>query len=116
MQTSRKRLATQTTCKEIITTTMSEIAGCVAVLTSPLRASRTSILAAKTDFRRSGRPMRLRLFTVHEMAPLTARQQKAAALTRWLQDLGAFVTSPLPLAPNQKLRFQVLQTDRNAVL
>jgi len=60
--------------------------------------------------------MRLRLFTVHSMAPLTERQQKAAALTRWLQRLGAFVTNPMPLAANQKLRFQVLHTDRNAVL
>jgi len=61
--------------------------------------------------------MQLRLFTVHEMAPLTPRQEKAAALTRWLQDdLGVFVTSPLPLGPTQRLRFDVLHQDREAVL
>lgn len=61
--------------------------------------------------------MRLRLFTVHSMAPLSERQKKAAALMRWLQDdLHAFVVNPMPLAANQRLRFQVLHVDRNAVL
>jgi len=60
--------------------------------------------------------MQLRLFTVHQMAPLTERQQKAEGLARWLKNLGAFVTNPMPLAGNQRLRFDVLHTDRNAVL
>jgi len=61
--------------------------------------------------------MRLRLFRlVHAMAPLTPRQEKAAALTRWLHDIGAFVVNPMPLNPMGRLRFQVLHTDREAVL
>src|SRR5215813_3244883 len=60
--------------------------------------------------------MRLRLFQVYEMAPLSERQQKAQRLMRWLHELGAFVVNPMPLDPNRKLRFQVLHTDRAAVL
>src|SRR5262245_17679663 len=60
--------------------------------------------------------MRLRLFTVHEMA-LTERQQTAEALMHWLHKLGAFVTNPMPLDPGQLgLRFQVLNEDCDAVL
>jgi hypothetical protein len=53
---------------------------------------------------------------VFEMAPLSPRQEKAAGLTRWLADMNAFVTSPLPLDPARTLRFQVLNEDRDAVL
>ena len=59
--------------------------------------------------------MQLRLFKVYEMV-LSERQQKAQSLARWLADIGAFVTSPLPLDPMRRLRFQVLHSDRDAVL
>src|SRR5262249_7748165 len=59
--------------------------------------------------------MQLRLFTVHEMA-LTERQQKAQGLTRWLQGLNAYVTNPMPLRPDDRLRFWVTNEDREAVL
>jgi hypothetical protein len=42
------------------------------------------------------------------MAPLSDRQRKAETLARELKDLGAMVVSPLPLAADAKLKFQVL--------
>ena len=48
------------------------------------------------------------LAAVDNMAPLTERQQQAEALTQELQRLGVFVVSPLPLADDARLRFQVL--------
>jgi len=59
--------------------------------------------------------MRLRLFTVHQMA-LSERQQTAERLMRWLQGMGAFVTNPMPLNPGQQLCFDVLNPDREHVL
>src|SRR5215467_11600519 len=60
--------------------------------------------------------MRLRLFTVHQMA-LSERQQTAERLMRWLQGMGAFVTNPMPLDPGQSsLRFDVLNDDRERIL
>jgi hypothetical protein len=50
------------------------------------------------------------------MAPLTERQQQAQALTHELQRLGAFVLSPMPLSDDAKLRFQVLDDDREFLL
>jgi hypothetical protein len=50
------------------------------------------------------------------MAPLTERQQQAQALTHELQRLGAFVLSPMPLADDAKLGFQVLDDDREFLL
>jgi len=35
---------------------------------------------------------------------------------RWLQNMGAFVTNPMPLDPAQQLRFDVLNEDREHVL
>lgn len=60
--------------------------------------------------------MRLRLFAVvHEMT-LSERQQKAQGLTRWLQGMNAYVTNPMPLRPDDRLRFWVTNEDREAVL
>src|SRR5262245_41135751 len=59
--------------------------------------------------------MQLRLFRVCEMH-LSPRQQTAEKLMRWLQNMGAFVTNPMPLDPGQKLRFDVLNPDRERVL
>jgi hypothetical protein len=50
------------------------------------------------------------------MAPLTERQLQAQALTQELQRLGAFVLSPMPLNDDAKLRFQVLDDDREFLL
>jgi hypothetical protein len=47
---------------------------------------------------------------------LTARQQKAATLTRELQALGATVTNVLPLADGQNLRFWVSDYKKNELL
>jgi hypothetical protein len=52
--------------------------------------------------------MRLRLFTVHTMAPLTERQQKAQALMHEIHRLGGYVICPMPLGLGERLRFQVL--------
>ena len=59
--------------------------------------------------------MQLRLFTVHQMS-LSPRQQTAERLMRWLQNMGAFVTNPMPLDPAQQLRFDVFNEDREHVL
>jgi hypothetical protein len=50
------------------------------------------------------------------MAPLSERQQQAQAIASELAKLGAWVTSALPLGYNAQLRFQVLDSDREAVL
>jgi hypothetical protein len=47
---------------------------------------------------------------------LNERQQTARALARAIEDLGAWVTSALPLDDQQKLRFQLLDSDKNRVL
>jgi hypothetical protein len=47
---------------------------------------------------------------------LTERQQTAAALTREIERMGAWVTSPLPLAPGERLRFQVTDETRDQIL
>ena len=47
---------------------------------------------------------------------LSERQQTAAAIAGELHRLGAWVVSPMPLADNQSLRWQVLDTDREAIL
>jgi hypothetical protein len=47
---------------------------------------------------------------------LTERQQTAAALTREIERMGAWVTSALPLAPDDGLRFTVLDENRDQVL
>lgn len=51
------------------------------------------------------------------MALLSQRQTKAADLARELGKFeGVWITSPLPLDDGAKLRFQVLDGDRNRVL
>ena len=50
------------------------------------------------------------------MAPLTERQKTAQALAREINAMGAWVTSPLPLDDKAPLRFQVMDTDRDAVI
>jgi hypothetical protein len=50
------------------------------------------------------------------MAPRTERQETAASLAAELHRLGAAVINSLPLDPNAKLRFQVLDVDREKVL
>jgi hypothetical protein len=50
------------------------------------------------------------------MAPLTERQKTAQAIAAELHRLGAAVICLLPLPPDQQMRFQVLDTDRDAVL
>jgi hypothetical protein len=50
------------------------------------------------------------------MALLSERQQTAAALAREIQQMGAWVTSPMPLEDCAKLRFQVLDANRQQVL
>src|SRR5262245_51842088 len=47
---------------------------------------------------------------------LTDRQRTAQAIARELQRMGAWVTSPMPLDRDGKLRFQVLDKDRDAIL
>ena len=47
------------------------------------------------------------------MAPLTDRQRMAQALAREINAMGAWVVSPLPLDDKAKLRFQVMDTDRD---
>src|SRR5262245_29785568 len=59
--------------------------------------------------------MQLRLFAVHSMSS-SPRQQTAEKLMRWLQNMGAFVTNPMPLDPGQQLRFDVLNPDREHIL
>ena len=50
------------------------------------------------------------------MAPLTERQKTAQALSHSIAAMGAWVTSPLPLDDKANLRFQVMDTDRDAVI
>jgi hypothetical protein len=50
------------------------------------------------------------------MAFLTERQRTAESLARELHLMGAWVTSPMPLDNSAKLRFQVLDADRSAVI
>jgi hypothetical protein len=50
------------------------------------------------------------------MALLTERQQKAADLAREIHRMGAWVTNPMPLDDNARLRFQVLDSDRSRVI
>ena len=47
---------------------------------------------------------------------MTPRQQQAAAIAAELHRLGGFVLNPMPLDEAAKLRFQVLDVDREAVL
>jgi hypothetical protein len=47
---------------------------------------------------------------------LTPRQQTAASLAHQLQLMGAWVTNAMPLDADGRLRFQVLDKDRNAIL
>src|SRR5262249_35665477 len=50
------------------------------------------------------------------MAPLTERQKTAQALAREILAMGAWVTSPLPLDDKARLRFQVMDRDRDQVI
>jgi hypothetical protein len=50
------------------------------------------------------------------MAPLTKRQETAEALCRELQRIGAHVVNAMPLNDDHRLRFQILNDDREAVL
>jgi hypothetical protein len=47
---------------------------------------------------------------------LTERQQQAAALGREIEKMGAFIVNPMPLDDSARLRFQVLDKDRDAVI
>jgi hypothetical protein len=47
---------------------------------------------------------------------LTERQEKAETLARELQEMGAVVTSPLPLADGCSLRFRVLAAKEAEIL
>jgi|SRR6516225_915489 hypothetical protein len=49
-------------------------------------------------------------------AILNQRQRTAQALAREIESLGAWVTSPLPLDDGKRLRFQLLDGDKNRVL
>src|SRR5262249_15765168 len=46
----------------------------------------------------------------------TDRQRTAQALSHSINAMGAWVTSPLPLDDKARLRFQVLDTDRERVI
>src|SRR5262245_63506936 len=48
--------------------------------------------------------------------PLSERQQTAQALVAEINSLGAWCVSPMPLDDNARLRFQVLDSDRDKVL
>src|SRR5262249_2879908 len=48
--------------------------------------------------------------------PLSERQQTAQALAAEINALGAWCVSPMPLDNNARLRFQVLDSDRDKVL
>jgi hypothetical protein len=50
------------------------------------------------------------------MALLTDRQRTAQALAKELLAMGAWVINPLPLDDNAKLRFQVMDVDRDRVI
>ena len=47
---------------------------------------------------------------------LTERQRTAESLAREIAKMGAWVVSPMPLDDSAKLRFQVLDADRDKVL
>jgi hypothetical protein len=50
------------------------------------------------------------------MALLSERQQTAQMLAREINHMGAWCVSPLPLDDSARLRFQVLDSDRQKVL
>jgi len=50
------------------------------------------------------------------MALLTERQRTAQALAHSINGMGAWVVSPLPLDDGAKIRFQVLDSDRDAII
>jgi len=50
------------------------------------------------------------------MTLLSERQKTAQALAHSINGMGAWVTSPLPLDDKAKLRFQVMDSDRDAVI
>src|SRR5689334_4689744 len=50
------------------------------------------------------------------MALLTERQRTADSLMHELHRLGAWVTNPLPLRDDERLRLQILDTDRAQIL
>jgi hypothetical protein len=50
------------------------------------------------------------------MALLTERQRTAQALAHSINGMGAWVVLPLPLDDGAKIRFQVLDSDRDAVI
>jgi hypothetical protein len=50
------------------------------------------------------------------MALLNERQRTADALMHELHRLGAWVTNPLPLRDDERLRFQILDTSRPQIL
>jgi hypothetical protein len=47
---------------------------------------------------------------------LTERQEKGETLARELQEMGAVVTSPLPLADGANLRFRILASSADEIL
>jgi hypothetical protein len=47
---------------------------------------------------------------------LSERQQTAEALAREIARMGAWCVSPMPLDKNAKLRFQVMDSDRDVVI
>src|SRR5262245_64639266 len=47
---------------------------------------------------------------------LSERQQRAEALCQELRKLGAEVINPLPLDDNSKLRFQMLDSDKDRII
>jgi hypothetical protein len=53
---------------------------------------------------------------VNNVAPLTERQQQAAAIMAELQKIGGHVINPMPLAEDARLVFQVLDYQRDALL
>jgi|SRR5262245_3745536 len=50
------------------------------------------------------------------MALLTERQQQAQSLAHEIQRMGGFVINPMPLGDKARLRFQVLDKDKNAII
>jgi hypothetical protein len=50
------------------------------------------------------------------MAELSQRQKTAAAIAAELHRLGVPVTNPMPLADGSRLRFQLLDSNRDAII
>src|SRR5262245_18973831 len=50
------------------------------------------------------------------MALLSERQQQAQALASEIQRMGGFVINPMPLDDKTRLRFQVLDKDKTAIV